>query len=82
MVDGDAIRGEATCITGEDVNYSRNRKGRNSGYRRYCGGNIGNDNRERGNSDKWKGTKSTNLSILMHLIANLSGALVAIQLDI
>ena len=84
MIDVSGIKVESACLATEDVNYFRNRSGRNSGYRGNCEGYRGrgnysgrtsinsyrgSDNWERGNlSDKTKGTNSNTVNNLSILM--------------
>lgn len=78
MIDVSGIKVEAACLATEDVNYFRNRSGRNSSFRGNRGGNRGrgnyssrpvtnsyrgNDNWERGTfSDKTKGSNTNTVN--------------------
>ena len=44
MVDTSGIKVESACLTSEDVNYVRNCRGRNTGYRGNPGSYNGHDN--------------------------------------
>ena len=58
MVDTSGIKVESACLTSEDVNYARNRWGRNTGYRGNRGGYNGRDNGGRGNFTSRTGSGS------------------------